>query len=350
MDPLESISAPAPQFSKAEALHTLQAEFGLQGELVALVSERDQNFRLTTTDGRRFVFKIANVSEPQAATDFQVAALLHIEQQRCPVPTPRVQRTLAGKASTWIGGEDGDRRPHRCRVVSFLPGDLLSVVALSAGLAAHLGDSAARLDLALQGFAGEGDSQVLMWDLQRAGALRDILHYIEDGRLREPVRACIDDFELHVRPVLASLRRQVIHADLNPDNVLAAPTGEVAGVIDFGDMLCAPLIMEVAITAAYLRPIAGSDVLSWVRPFVAAFHAALELREEELALMFDLMRVRVAASITIQRWRASVRGAEDVYSARHLQGESDAAVFLAGLNSLGRDRFLAEILKAINIR
>ena len=62
VDPLNALAVPALQFSAAEALQTLQAEYGLQGKLLPLVSERDQNFRLTTTDAEQFVFKIANIS------------------------------------------------------------------------------------------------------------------------------------------------------------------------------------------------------------------------------------------------------------------------------------------------
>jgi Ser/Thr protein kinase RdoA (MazF antagonist) len=41
------------------------------------------------------------------------------------------------------------------------------------------------------------------------------------------------------------LRRQVIHSDLHGDNVLTVSDDEnrIAGVIDFGDMVRAPLIM-----------------------------------------------------------------------------------------------------------
>lgn len=352
-DPLNAIAVPAPQFSEAQALQTLQAEYGLQGKLLPLVSERDQNFRLTTTDAEQFVFKIANVSEPQIATDFQVEALLHLERQQCPVVTPRVQRTLAGAGATWIGADTDD--PHRCRLVSFVPGALLSSVTITPALAAQLGHSAARLDVALSDFTHAGDSQVLLWDLQRASELRRIIDYVEDAELRDAVESCIDDFDTRVLPALPALRRQVIHADLNPDNVLATQAGSIAGFIDFGDMLRAPLVMEVAVAASYLRPGTASQdavaaALAWICPLVAAYHAVLPLHDEELELLFDLLRARIAASITILRWRAAERGAQDAYSQQNLRVESSGAGILGGLSELGRDRFRLELKKAIKNR
>ena len=55
-------------------------------------------------------------------------------------------------------------------------------------------------------------------------------------------------FTDHVLPRLASLRSQVIHNDYHLYNVLVAPDdhARIVGVIDFGDMLHAPLVGEVA--------------------------------------------------------------------------------------------------------
>lgn len=350
MDALGAVAAPAPRFSSGQVEVVLRSKYGLQGELVPLVSERDQNFRLTTASGDRFVFKIANASEPQPATDFQVAALLHLESRHCPVATPRVQHTLTGDSAAWIGLDTGN--VHRCRLVSFVSGELLSSTAVDAGLAEQFGDSAAQLDLALADFGHAGDAQVLLWDLQRFGELREIVGFLEDEELRRLVQTCIDEFDRRVAPVLPDLRRQVIHADLNPDNVLATPTGQIAGVIDFGDMLRAPLIIEVAVAGSYLQPAVVSDgeaggPLSWVGPFVAAYNAVLPLRDIELELLFDLLRGRVATSITIVRWRAAMRGADDAYSQVNLPAADAAIGFLQELTTLGRHGFQSEIQKYI---
>ena len=68
----------------------------MQGKLTPLVSERDQNFRLDATNGRRFVVKIANGAEPAQITDFQIQALLHLEASACTVAVPKLVRTRIG--------------------------------------------------------------------------------------------------------------------------------------------------------------------------------------------------------------------------------------------------------------
>ncbi len=340
---LDAISSPQPEFSEADAKRTLASEFGLDGELVPLVSERDQNFRVSMADGRQFVFKIANCVESSVVTDFQIKALLHVEEMQCPVATPKVMRTLAGDDSALI--YDGEVA-HVCRVVSYLQGTLLSELSMRPKLAQNLGECAAKLDLAMADFRHPGDSPLLLWDLQRAAGLRDLLSYIEPAELRAAVTACLDDFDMRVAPALPALRRQVIHSDLHGDNVLADAQQQdlIAGVIDFGDMVRAPLIMEVAVAASYLRSEDG-DALSLIAPFVVAYNSLLPLQADEIKLLFDLVRARLSATISILRWRVAQRGADDEYTSLYSQGESDAESFLLRLDSLGRDEFLSTIKK-----
>jgi Ser/Thr protein kinase RdoA (MazF antagonist) len=345
LEALAAISSPQPEFSESVAKRTLEVEYGLEGALAPLVSERDQNFRVSMADGRQFVFKIANRAESSVTTDFQIKALLHIEQMQCSVATPRIVRTLAGNDSALV--HDGDVA-YVCRVVSYLQGTLLSEISTSPQLAQKLGECAARLDMAMADFEHPGDSPLLLWDLQRAAGLRDLLPYIEEATLRAAVTVCLDDFDACVEPALPALRRQVIHSDLHGDNVLADADHQnaIAGVIDFGDMVRAPLIMEVAVAASYLRNAQG-DALSLIAPFVNAYNSLNPLQAEELELLFDLVRARLAATISILRWRVAQRGEDDQYASLHLQIESGAEAFLLRLDSLGRSEFLSVINKCI---
>ena len=347
MDPLHAISVPQPDFTVAEAQTALAESFGLEGTLQALVSERDQNFRVSTPDGELYVFKIANGSEPAAATDFQIRALLHLEQRGCSVPTPRVRRTVTGEVAATI---IKNAQSYICRVVSFLPGEMMSAINTTPALARNFGVSAARLDLALADFEHEGQAQSLLWDLQRAGELRGILQHVENLDLRAAAESCLDDFDVRVTPLLPHLRRQVVHSDLHAENVVV-DGGRITGVIDFGDMLNAPLIMEVAVASAYLRPAAEeADTLALLAPFVAGYHSVTRLEDREVTLLFDLVRARLVATISILSWRAATRGANDAYSSQNLDGESNAQEYFSRLDELGRDEFTDHLKKIINIK
>jgi Ser/Thr protein kinase RdoA (MazF antagonist) len=341
---LDTIAVPAPEAPDIEVADLLMREYGLQGELSPLVSERDQNFRLDETNGRQFVVKIANSTEPAQITDFQIQALLHLEASDCTIAVPRVIRTLGGEASSSIPIANTS---HVLRVVSYVPGRPIEGTVPGPGLAYALGQCLAELDRALGDFSHPGESQVLLWDMQRASELRDLMAHVSDPDLRAMVTMCLDDFEERVAPLFPALRSQVIHNDLNPGNILITDTepATVTGVIDFGDMLRAPLIVDVAIAAAYLRS-TDDDALAATQALVAGFDSIVSLEARELELLFDLIRMRLATTITILHWRKSARSEEDAYLKKAL-GEQGSEHFMRHLNRISRPGFADRVLTSI---
>jgi hydroxylysine kinase len=112
-------------------------------------------------------------------------------------------------------------------------------------------------------------------------------------------------FELHTKPVLPTLRRQPSITTFNIYNVLvdAADTDRIAAILDFGDMVRAPLINDLAVAAAYQLG-KDDDPLADVLPFVAAYHAVLPLTCQEIDVLFNLMLARLVMVVAISGWRA----------------------------------------------
>ena len=336
---LAAIAAEPPCLAPERVAATVLREFGLDGSFEPLVSERDQNFLLRTPAGRRFVVKVTSATEPHEVSLFHVEALRHLQNSDA-VATPGVVPTTDGAPVGSIG-QGGVR--HLLRVVSYVEGAPLSGAAMTPQLAASFGAKLAALDLALEGFSHAADRPQLLWDLQRASELRGLLHHVDDPVVAKRAEAAISDFEANVQPRIGSMRRQVIHGDANPENVLLDPAGrEVSGFIDFGDALNAPLVFEAAIAASYLR--AGErDPLYLLLPFVAAYHDVLPLSDDELAAMFDLVRARLATTISILYWRLASRPEDDAYRHKTLQAEASAIDFLDALDAFGADAFLDSI-------
>ena len=328
---LSAIAVAPPVADVADVAVQVKAQFGLVGEYVPLVSERDQNFRLNALDGGRFVVKVTSSLEEPAVTDFQIEVLRHLESEQR-LALPRVVQTVNGKNAGTI---DVGGTSCRLRVVDFVEGTPIEELPLTVGLASRVGEALAILDRALDGFSHPGEQPLLLWDMQRTGEVRDLLHHIDDEQSRIRVENVLDDFDMRVAPHMPWLRAQVIHSDANGGNVLQCENG--IGFIDFGDMMRAPLVFEVAIAAAYLR---SEKPLEFVLPFLQAYHRELPLLDEEVRLLFELIRARLATSITLLYWRVHERDANDEYCSNLLVGEQSAVGFLAALDALGRDRFL----------
>ena len=334
---MAAITGDAPSLTVDDVALAVEAAFGLSGDYSPLVSERDQNFMLRSANGSRYVAKVTSRFEKSVATDFQINALQHLEHVS-DVLVPQVCQTLSGDSSCRICDEHG---AYRLRVVTWVDGVPLETLPLGQDIVRDLGTALARLDRAFAGFSHPGERPELLWDLQRAAELRCLLSCIDDAGIRARVARVIDDFENNVLPEMSGLRSQVIHGDPNPGNVLTTDAG--MGFIDFGDIVKAPLVFDVAIAASYLR-VFDANPLQFIVPFVAAYHAVMPLTPQEGELLFDLVRTRLATTNSLLYWRLGARGQGDPYRQKALDGESGAAGFLGLLDGLGREAFRREML------
>jgi 4-aminobutyrate aminotransferase-like enzyme/Ser/Thr protein kinase RdoA (MazF antagonist) len=295
-----------PGFSEEEARRIAAELFGLGGDFRLLKSERDQNFGIQTEEGDGFVLKLSNAVEDPGVVDFQVRALGHIERQDPELTVPRVLRAKDGAASVTV--KDGQGIRHIARVLTYLPGTLLDEVTMTLALWRNVGEIAARLDLALRGFFHPHARQEHPWDITRCAALRPHTHHIADAAARRNSEQILDHMAGNIIPRLKGLRHQVIHADVHSKNTLIDPgrPDRITGVLDFGDMVFAPLVAEVAI-AADVEGVPDGELVETLGAVVAGFDSVLPLEEEEIDLVYDLVLARLAVTATIIAWRKEMR-------------------------------------------
>ena len=299
-DKAESVlEAQAPAFSAQQAEAIAQRAFDIQASAHPLDSERDQNFRLRVKNGSEWVLKIANPAENPALLDMQTQALLHIAQIDPSLGIPRVKATPDGALFHEINGADGRR--FIVRVLSFLPGQLLDDATLHPALLRDVGATAARLARALRGFFHPAARHELLWDLTQAPALRTRTHQIEEPGRRRVVEEVLDHFEAEVLPQLKMQRAQVIHNDVSGLNTLVNGN-RVTGVIDFGDLIHAPLVCDLAVPIAELIR-EHPDPVAAAAEITAGYHAVTALEDGELRLIFDLASTRCAMEVAVANWR-----------------------------------------------
>ena len=276
--------------------------YGLSTTVHRLDSERDQNFRLRTADGRDYVLKIANPSEDRAVTNLQTEALVHLTAVDPTLPVPRIFPALNGANELEIGFDDGSTRVMR--LLSFLAGKPFHTVESSPPLRRDLGQCAARMARGLSNFRHPGANHKLLWDLRHAAELRPLLDAVPADR-RTLVERTLDRFETHALAALSGLPKQPLHNDLNPHNIVVDSTDHtrIAGIIDFGDMTSTARVVDLAVTAAY-QVTAGDDPLAPACDMIGAYHAITPLDAVEIEILFDLIATRMVMTIVISSWRA----------------------------------------------
>jgi len=337
----EILTTEPPSFSPAEAAEIALGQYGIDGAAQPLVSERDQNFSLHGRDGRRFVLKVSNRAERHDAIDFQSKALLHVQAKDPALPLPRVISTLDGALN---GMAERRGRAHFIRLLSWLDGSQLREASAGPLLAGRMGRFLARLGVALRDFDHPGARLPLLWDIKRAASLADFIGYVDETGLRRVADAHLDRFVTRLKPQLDTLRTQVIHNDMNPANVLVdsnEPT-RISGLIDFGDLTRSPLVIDLAVAAAYQLD-TGVDPLAGVLPMIAGYHGVVPLQDTELELLTDLIRTRLVTSLLIGSYRANLFPENREYL---LISQRSVREFLLNLDRLPADEALRRIRAA----
>lgn len=289
-----------------------------------LTGERDQNFLVTRGSREQNTLKLINCAETVDETQMQIRVLEHLAG-RCAVAVPEHVMPLGNHPAGFVCVKlDNQEAEVRVRAYSFLNGCPLGDTPPSAQLRVDIGRRLAELDSALQGFTHPAVTRVFLWDLMQLPALGALIDAVAESELCGFIAEFLEVFERSISPVLETLRHQVIHNDLSGSNLLVNDDASaVVGILDFGDMVYAPLVCDLAITASYLIT-DTSDPLGALQAVCDGYEQVMPLHSAEREVLLDLVIARLVQRIVITQWRAAQFPENSLYILR----SSPAAVTL----------------------
>ncbi len=316
--PLDPLAA-RPRLGPAEAVRLARSVWGLEAKARSLPGERDRNYELRTPTGDRFVLKATSGAEGEDRLDLQERIVARIGRNdpglRIPTPLP----TLAG-ALRLAEGDGADRR--FVRVFPFVAGvPLSSFRRRPPSLLAAGGRFLGRLSRALGAFApSRGDEAVIPWNPAYAPELIERAGRRMADAERTDLYRRVGGFAQEGLPELLSLPAGMIHNDANDDNFLlrgadpetAQP--EDLALLDFGDAVRAPRIIEAATGALYLGAGAAEPLRAALR-VLRGFVAEQPIGEEEARLFPTALATRalVSAGIAALRRAGVPQAGDDAY-------------------------------------
>tara|TARA_B100000614_G_scaffold81029_1_gene72565 strand:- start:164 stop:2398 length:2235 start_codon:yes stop_codon:yes gene_type:complete len=189
-----------------------------------------------------------------------------------------------------------DKNKYVVRLLSYLNGKFLGEINQTKKILESLGDFAADMNKAILGYEDFFiSSRVWQWDIQHLHLNKNFINDIESSRDRKLVKYFFQQFDDVVVPVLPSLRKSIIHNDLNEWNILCDDKG-VSGVIDFGDIAHTQLVNEVAIAMTYGAydkddPIANSSYI------LSSYHKKVPLTLNEISILYYLITAKLCMSV-----------------------------------------------------
>jgi len=297
-----------PTFAAADLTDFLQRQYGVSGEFRELEGERDQNFRVTCADGQQFVCKISGIDENASVVDFQLRALEHIKSVASELPVPRHVAGLDGEFVSRLFNAEG--KAYQVRLLTYLDGaPLFEFGAPRRHTIRSLGQLQARMSHALRDFSHPAATHFMPWDAMNGLVVSETLcrDYLPSA-LMESCAPVLERLQQTALPALLQLPAQVIHNDMHLANVLVDPDRpeEIIGIIDFGDIVQRPLVLDLSIPLVMIAELT-SDVVSAAIDLLAGFDEAGPLPAEQRELLYDAICARAILSVQLtQFYRANV--------------------------------------------
>jgi len=310
-----------PTFAASELSDFLRRQYGVSGEFRELEGERDQNFRVTCADGQRFVCKISGLDEDASVVDFQLRALEHIRAVDPELPVPRHVARLDGEFLSRFFDAEGNAYP--VRLLTYLDGSpLFEFGAPRRHTISCLGRLQARLSLALRDFRHPAATHFMPWDAMNGLVVSKTLcrDYLP-STLMESCAPVLERLQKTVLPALHKLPAQVIHNDMHLGNVLGDPDRpeEITGIIDFGDIVKRPLVLDLSTSLVMIAELTP-DLVSAAIDLLAGFDEVSPLPAEQRELLYDALCARAILSVQLVRFYRDNVPLSDKYCADDYAG------------------------------
>ncbi|NER18021.1 aminotransferase class III-fold pyridoxal phosphate-dependent enzyme [Spongiivirga citrea] len=217
------------------------------------------------------------------------SAVLRVLENLHPFEFPKTIKSTAGELVV-IDAK------HIYRLLTFIKGAFLADVKHTDRLLESFGAFLGIMNKELLGLKDSDiAAKVTEWDLRHFYLNKRLIPHIENAQDRTLVEYFFMQHELHVSPIIHSLRKSIIHSDANNWNVLTKK-GKVSGIIDFGDMCYSPIINDLAIAITY-GLLDKKNPLKSAIPIIRGFHQQFALLEEELNVLYYLVAARLCTSL-----------------------------------------------------
>jgi 4-aminobutyrate aminotransferase-like enzyme/Ser/Thr protein kinase RdoA (MazF antagonist) len=294
--------------SEEQAAKLCHDIYGILGTAKRQAGEIDFNYKITTENGENYILKISRPDTDETYLDFQQKLLLHIASSNPDFQYPKIIKTQSGENEKTIVDEYGQSR--KVRLLNWISGRLWSSVNPQLDdLRYSLGEKCGEITQVLVDFNHPFATRKFEWDIAQAEWT-----YPHFKLFNAKQRSCINHFTYrfeNFQGAYKNLRKSIIHNDANDNNIVVSDDlidpltllsssqqgVTVLAVIDYGDAIFTQTINDLAVTLAYAI-MEHPDPLTAALPLVAGYHKKYPFQEQELAMLYTLVAMRLVISVT----------------------------------------------------
>lgn len=272
-----------------------------------LGGELDTNVYVRDAHGREFTIKRSFSKDP-ADVRWQYPVLQHLESKLSGIAVPTLTPTRSGDIDVVV--------PHHqgylvIRLADWVSGSIIGEVRPpTPHLLNQWGRLAAESVLALSDYPCDKVPATHHWDVRNSvDVIEDSVGHVSDIRHRQAVKRIIE-WSSPAQVWLRDQPRQVVHQDLNDFNVVVDETaGNIVGLLDVGDTICAPRAAELIVASAY-GMLRQADPLQAFLHVVEGYRQLLPLNSEDAGEVLRLASLRLCVNATTWTKRDQLESTE----------------------------------------
>ncbi len=313
--PMDSTNNTFTEYSIPAAEELVQNHFGLKATCEHLVGYSEQNFKVTTEQGDRYILKISLDETDLQEYDFQHKLFVHLKSKRQASPT--VVLSTSGLAYATIADNPSKQF---ARLLTWQEGKVLGRInRRPPSICRSIGTITAQNTTALQDFEHPFARRFFSWNSDDALWAQTHINHFE-GKRKHWINEVLLRYE-EMLPKIKKLKKSVIHNDINENNILydLDHFNPIAtSLIDYGDAIYTSRINNLAIALAYLFQY-EEDILKITEHVLSGYQEVLDIDSEEFDCLFDLICIRLVISL-VHAAQAKIENPDNTYTQSSVEG------------------------------
>ena len=259
--------------------------------LKKLYSERDKNFIININNRLTYVLKISNPEESINLLKLQDFVLKKLNKRS------NIRNFIPKKIHLSIKTyKDELNRVCNVRILNFIKGKMYAEVNHNKKLEVSLGILLGHLSKELQNLNSPYAFRRFEWDPSNISWINKEIKMFK-GNNKEIIIKNLQEHNIFVTRNLDKLRFSLTHGDANNYN-LVVNRNKVCGLLDYGDMIYAPLINDLAVSLSYAL-MNKDDLYSTLKNIIVSYHNIFQITFNEIFSLMSLVKARLTITVVM---------------------------------------------------
>ena len=257
--------------------------------LKELNSERDKSFLLSINNISKFVIKISNKFESKKFLELQDYVIKSLNKKSSIKKI--IPKVIHRKIKTFI---DEINSPCFVRILSYIEGKMYADSKNTIDLECSLGSYAGILSKELQNLGHEAAFRRFEWDPSSLDWIKNYINLFKSNR-KKIIQNNLNEYICFVKKNKSNLRYSLTHGDVNNYNLVVS-NNKIIGLLDYGDMIFAPTINDLAICLAYAL-MNKKNLYDSLKTIILNYHNQFPLTFNEIFSLMTIVKCRLTITV-----------------------------------------------------